>query len=1048
MAYAFIDKITTLNYPDGVYVDDSYIYVTEQINDRIRIYDKASPYGFVANVGSSGSGDGQLDGPYGIFVDANYIYVADKNNSRVQLFDKASPYAFVGKFGSVGTGDGQFTNIFDIFVDSSYIYTTEDSSSTSRVQIFNKTAPYAFVGKFGTYGTSDGQFWGARGIFVDSNYIYAGDDGNSRVQIFNKTSPYTFIGKFGSLGSGDGQFNSVQGVYVDGDYIFVSEDTNDRVQRFDKASPYGFVDKFGTGGAGDGQFDVARKLFVGDNIVYVADQNNHRLQLFGGPPSDPTGLTATCFTKEAPHLTGITVTIPSKELSGKLSLVNGSEIVNGVGTSFQTELQVGDHISINGKGYVVASISSDTKMTLTEVYGGATRTGVEFTKLSQRIKFTPGVGGFEPSAQYTGSLSVTNGVADVVGVGTHFLTELSVGGLITIDDVVYAIASITDDTHMALTVVYAGTTATDVDFNKAQVFTGTLAVTNGSFDVVGTGTKFLTDFKTGSRIIINNVAYTVARVIDDTNLELLESYAGGTDSGLAYYKASSYSGTISVTNGSANVVGTGTLFTLDYKVGNRISIKGVIYTIATITDDTHMTLTRNYAGTTDSGITVREAHQYTGLIALENGTNVVTGTGTSFTTEFDAGDTVTIMGRTYTIDSIASDTVMYLTEVWQGATASSVNMFNSVETAFFWEFGDGDTSTSFDPEHTYAEAGVYTARCTIVNQFGVSTYEWTVVIESMEEVILPPISDFNADTQYSTSPITVNFTDTSSGNPDAWEWYVDGVLQASTQDFNHLFSSDGAYLVELRVQKDGVWETSSSQTIVVASGVDTPPLVNGIVTTSQPVSGTGSLTTSFDATATTKKYSGTLNVTPDSTAVVGTGTAFTTELTEGQELVIGGVTYIVGTITDDTNLTLTAKYSESADASIDYFGQEGAVTYSWDFGDGFSSTSAAPTHTFTESGVYTVTLQTTNSLGTTTTTMQVIVAQITDVDAPFAGASIGGQKIGYYIVDSGEHRVLVYERDGTFIKSFGGLGIIDGKFNAPTRMTLIGGVNLIDRVER
>jgi PKD repeat protein len=44
------------------------------------------------------------------------------------------------------------------------------------------------------------------------------------------------------------------------------------------------------------------------------------------------------------------------------------------------------------------------------------------------------------------------------------------------------------------------------------------------------------------------------------------------------------------------------------------------------------------------------------------------------------------------------------------------------------------------------------------------------------------------------------------------------------------------------------------------------------------------------------------------------------------------------------------------------------ITYSWDFGDGGTSVSQNPTHTYGETGTYTVTLTATNSLGTNVST--------------------------------------------------------------------------------
>lgn len=69
-----------------------------------------------------------------------------------------------------------------------------------------------------------------------------------------------------------------------------------------------------------------------------------------------------------------------------------------------------------------------------------------------------------------GTVAVTNGNPNVVGVGTLWLTQASVGDIFLGPDLVeYEITSITDDTHLALrqingTAAYAGTT------NSAQVY--------------------------------------------------------------------------------------------------------------------------------------------------------------------------------------------------------------------------------------------------------------------------------------------------------------------------------------------------------------------------------------------------------------------------------------------------------------------------------------------------------------------------------------------------------------------------------------------------
>ena len=67
------------------------------------------------------------------------------------------------------------------------------------------------------------------------------------------------------------------------------------------------------------------------------------------------------------------------------------------------------------------------------------------------------------------------------------------------------------------------------------------------------------------------------------------------------------SGTLAFTNGSLNVVGTGTFFTAevstDYYIKKTADSETLYVRVASITDDTHLVLTSNYAGTTASGVT-------------------------------------------------------------------------------------------------------------------------------------------------------------------------------------------------------------------------------------------------------------------------------------------------------------------------------------------------------------------------------------------------------------------------------------------------------------
>ncbi|WP_300426116.1 chitobiase/beta-hexosaminidase C-terminal domain-containing protein [Methanobacterium sp.] len=65
------------------------------------------------------------------------------------------------------------------------------------------------------------------------------------------------------------------------------------------------------------------------------------------------------------------------------------------------------------------------------------------------------------------------------------------------------------------------------------------------------------------------------------------------------------------------------------------------------------------------------------------------------------------------------------------------------------------------------------------------------------------------------------------------------------------------------------------------------------------------------------------------------------------------------------------------------------LTYSWDFGDGSTSTEQNPTHTYTTSGNYTVKLTVTNAVGSSEKTMTIITSD-SDIVAPIPTADLPG----------------------------------------------------------
>ena len=90
---------------------------------------------------------------------------------------------------------------------------------------------------------------------------------------------------------------------------------------------------------------------------------------------------------------------------------------------------------------------------------------------------------------------------------------------------------------------------------------------------------------------------------------------------------------------------------------------------------------------------------------------------------------------------------------------------SGIPTGWSWTFGDGGTSSEADPFHTYSIAGNYTVGLTVTNENG-SDSETKSGFISIYQPPQGPIADFSATPLSGDAPLTIQFTDTSSGKPD------------------------------------------------------------------------------------------------------------------------------------------------------------------------------------------------------------------------------------------------------------------------------------------
>lgn len=107
-----------------------------------------------------------------------------------------------------------------------------------------------------------------------------------------------------------------------------------------------------------------------------------------------------------------------------------------------------------------------------------------------------------------------------------------------------------------------------------------------------------------------------------------------------------------------------------------------------------------------------------------------------------------------------------------------------------WDFGDGNTSTMMNPQHTFAAPGTYTVCLTVTNSCGSDSSCATVTVTCP-----PPVSDWTS----SSNNLVVDFTDASTGTVDNHFWDFGDGNTSTMMNPQHTYAADGTYTVCLTV---------------------------------------------------------------------------------------------------------------------------------------------------------------------------------------------------------------------------------------------------------
>ena len=329
---------------------------------------------------------------------------------------------------------------------------------------------------------------------------------------------------------------------------------------------------------------------------------------------------------------------------------------------------------------------------------------------------------------------------------------------------------------------------------------------------------------------------------------------------------------------------------------------------------------------------------------------------------------------------------------------------------YSWDFGDGSDSVEGENvTHTFADNGNYTIILTVIDDDGAST---TQTLDVVVNNVAPTITEIVGSTEVSEGE-EVNYTAIASdpgSDTLTYSWNFGDGTTALGESVTHIFADNGNYTITLTVTDDDGASASSTLDVLVNN---VAPVITSFTGDSEIDEGD---TASFGVVASdsgedTLTYAwdfgdGSETVLGENaehlfvnnglydvsvTVTDSDGAAVTQSLT----ITVNNVTPVIDPWQDETS---NEGETISFNASFSDPGILDSHTVKWDFGDGSATISEtiAPnqqttynleqTHTYTDDGIYTVTLTVTDDDGgVTVNTMTVTVNNTAPVISSLTG---------------------------------------------------------------
>lgn len=274
-------------------------------------------------------------------------------------------------------------------------------------------------------------------------------------------------------------------------------------------------------------------------------------------------------------------------------------------------------------------------------------------------------------------------------------------------------------------------------------------------------------------------------------------------------------------------------------------------------------------------------------------------------------------------------------------------------TSWFWDFGDGNTSNLQNPNHLY-DSGSYSIKLRIITTQGcIDSTRFDSV-----RVGQKPAAAFSAAPLNACAFSSVQFTDMSTGNPNQWLWDFGDGSSSALQNPSHIYQDTGLFSIRLFVFNNRCPDTS----IVLDYIRVLPPIsrfnyaVNCGVNKQQVQFTDQSIAPLTWAWDFGDGNTSTAQNPNHIYAALGTYTITLTVTNGGCSHQVQHTISLVNEIPDFTSSSQTVCRNELIQFNGVNFNPANITAYNWNFGDGNTSGLASPTHSYSNSGNYTIRL--------------------------------------------------------------------------------------------